>query len=82
MTGEQIVGITTEELEAMSDEQLLAYFQPILKITRPELKPANVSPDSTVKEARKKTSKKSGGSSESDLLAQLLTLAKQQGLEL
>jgi hypothetical protein len=36
MTGEQLVGTSTKELEAMSDEQLLAWVTPILQYTRPK----------------------------------------------
>lgn len=34
-TNTQLIGLTTEELEAMSDEQLLAALEPVLKYCKP-----------------------------------------------
>jgi len=86
MTGEQICQISTEELEAMSDEQLLAYFAPILKITRPSEVIREAGPDETVGEVRKapKVKRAAGNQkpSTNDMLAQLLSLAKAQGIDL
>ena len=37
MTIEQLVGKSAAELKAMSDEDVLKYFEPYLKFTRPDL---------------------------------------------
>ena len=37
MTWQSLFKLTAAELEAMSDKELFAYFEPCLKITRPEL---------------------------------------------
>jgi hypothetical protein len=37
MTHEEILGCSAEQLKAMTDEQLLKYYEPYLCITRPEL---------------------------------------------
>jgi hypothetical protein len=36
MTIDEIVGLTAEQIAAMSDEELLKHFNPFLDITRPE----------------------------------------------
>ena len=43
MTHEEILQCSASQLEAMSDAELLKYYEPYLKITRPELaeKPVN-----------------------------------------
>jgi len=39
MTIEQILDCSADQLEALTDEQLLEYFKPFLNVTRPELAP-------------------------------------------
>lgn len=43
MTGEQIVGTSTEHLESLNDDQLLEWVMPLLEATRP--KPENLTPE-------------------------------------
>lgn len=87
MTGEQICQISTEELEKMDDAALLAYFAPILKITRPSEVVREADPAETVaslKAAPKVRRARTGtkAATTDSLMAELLALAKKQGIEI
>lgn len=66
MSGEQIVGLTTEELEAMDDNALEAFFAPLLTITRP-VRESNSNTKETNKKASEKTTSKVSKKSSSKL---------------
>lgn len=91
MTGEQIVGISTEELEAMTDEQLLAFFKDILVITRPQPKDSKVedSEDEDAEESseklpkeKKPRKKRSTTSDTATMMAELLKIAAEKGIKI
>jgi hypothetical protein len=42
MTLEQLLDCSADELEAMTDAELLQHFEPFFKVTRPELAPRPV----------------------------------------
>jgi hypothetical protein len=57
MTGEEIVGISTEQLEAMSDLELEAFFAPCLDLTRPKLEGVTTAGGITPQSSPYKTTK-------------------------
>lgn len=52
MTLEKLLDFNLDKLEAMTNDELLAFWQPMLKVTRPELaeKPTNFTPKQKMKQ--------------------------------
>jgi len=46
MTLEELLDASADQIESMTDEQLLEFFRPCLQVTRPELAPRKVSSQS------------------------------------
>lgn len=78
MTIEELLGNPVEKIEKMSDDELLKYFEPYLKVTRPELAEKPV----VGKHVRKMSEDPSSTARRKSKFDMLNSMAKDLGIEL